>query len=75
MGIFSKKKDEFAPTIESASAAKPVVAAADEQETKKSAKKASKKSEEKAPVRGALAKEMGGNAYRILMTPVFTEKS
>jgi len=43
---------------------------------KAAAKKPAAKKEEKAPaVRGALAKEGAGDAYRILRSPVLTEKS
>lgn len=84
MGIFSRNKkkeegDAFQPTIDSVTAAKPVVSADEKSSDKadkeeKKGKKGSKK-EVKPAARGALAKEGAGNAYRVLATPVFTEKA
>jgi len=74
MGIFTKKNDTYAPQLEDKLAKKP--AESEVVEEKKSAKsKKVAKSEDKKAVRGPLAKEGAGNSYRVLVSPVFTEKS
>lgn len=69
MGIFDKLKSK--------SGAKNVVAAEKKTETKKAPAKATKadKEEAKPVVRGELAKEDSGQAHRVLVAPVFTEKA
>jgi len=66
MGIFSKSKkdDKYAPA--KGKQAEPVSAAA---------KTAAEKQPAKPAVRGPLAKEGAGRAYRILIEPLLTEKA
>lgn len=80
MGIFSKKKDNYAPQLDDMSAKKAEVAEVTEEKTSKSKKgakadKAAAKSDDKKAARGPLAREGAGDAYRVLVRPVFTEKS
>lgn len=65
MGILEKMKGKKAPFAKASGAKKAAPAATAKEE----------KVEKKAVVRGPLAREGAGDAYRILLAPVLTEKS